>query len=66
MHSYTPAKRIVDGPLINLLILCISIPIFSRAHPNCLKFATFTDCFPGSGAESLAAKGLTTAVMDEI
>ena len=64
MHAYTPANSIFDGPITNLLlILCILIEIFSRAHAlggslNDFKFGTFIDNFQSDGAASKAVKGL--------
>ena len=33
MHTYTPADRVFDGPVTNLLsVLCILIEVLSHAH----------------------------------
>ena len=66
MHTYKLANNVFDGPISNLLlILCILIEIFSRAHAlggslkvNDFKFGTFIDNFQSDGAASKAVKGL--------
>ena len=67
MHSYTPAKSILDGPITNLLsILCILTEILSLTHAkggkkrghNDFKFGTLIGRFLSDGAASIAAKGL--------
>ena len=68
MLTYTPANRILYGPIRNLLsILCILIEVLLRAHPkmgrgslNNLKFGTFIGRFLSNDATSMAVKGLNT------